>query len=159
MAVTKIHRTSRTSLIITMIVTIVVIALFLFGGEVAPENKIVPDMFQPVFTDLMLYWLYILLAITIVSLLLFAIVNFFKLLKTSPKKALGGLFSLIGIAALFGITYTIGSGELLNLPGYDGPDNTPGTLKMTDMFIYSMYVLLVLTIGAMIISPLLSRRK
>ncbi len=159
MAVTKIHRTSRTSLIITMIVTIVVIALFLFGGQVAPEDKIVPDMSQPVFTDFMLYWMYALLAITIVSLLLFAVMNFFKSLKTSPKKAMSGLFVLIAMAALLGVTYAIGSGDLLNMPGYDGSDNNPGTLKMTDMFIYSMYVLLVLTIGAMIISPLLSKRK
>ena len=159
MAVTKIRRTSSLVFLVAVLITLAIIALFLFGGQVAPEQKLVPDMSQPVFTDIMLYWAYILLAVTVVALILFAIFGFFKNLKTSPKSALGGLLVLVAIVAILGISYALGSGELLNIPGYDGSDNNPATLKMTDMWIYSMYLMLSLSIGAMIISPLLSKRK
>ncbi len=159
MAVTKIRKTSSLIFLVAIIITLAVIALFLFGGQVAPEQKIVPDMSQPVFTDMMLYWAYILLGITVVSLLLFALFGFFNSLKTNPKTAIRGLMLFVGLVALLGITYAVGSEELLNIPGYDGKDNNPATLKMTDMWIYSMYVMLALSIAAMIISPLLSRRK
>lgn len=159
MAVTKIRRTSSTVFLISIFITLAVIGLFLFGGQVAPEQKIVADMSQPVFTDMMLYWAYILLVITIVALILFAIFGFFHSLKTSPKSALGGLLVLVAIVAVLGVSYTLGSGELLNIPGYDGQDNNPGTLKMTDMWIFSMYFMLIISVVAILISPLLGRKK
>lgn len=159
MAVTKIRKTSSLVFLVSIIITLVVIALFLFGGQVAPEQKLVADMSQPVFTDMMLYWAYVLLAITIVAWVLFALFSFFKSFKTNPKGAMGGLVVLIALVALLGITYAIGSGQLLNIPGYEGPDNNPATLKMTDMWIYSMYVMLGLSILAILISPLLGKRK
>lgn len=159
MAVTKIRKTSSLVFLVTILVTLAVIALFLFGGQVAPEQKLVADMSQPAFTDIMLYWAYILLAVTVVVLILFAVFGFFNSLKTHPKSALGGLLVLVAMVVILGVSYALGSGELLNIPGYDGPDNNPATLKMTDMWIFSMYIMLVLSIAAMIISPLLGKRK
>ncbi|KUL14972.1 MAG: Membrane protein [Proteiniphilum sp. 51_7] len=158
MAVTKIHRTSKTVLIIGVLISIVVMALFYLGGQVPGHEKIAADMSQPRFTDLVLYWGYFLLGITIVVLLLFALTSFIKQLKESPRKALGGLLAVVGIAALLLITYSIGDGTRLNIPGYDGPDNRPATLKLTDMWLYSSYVLLALTFLAILILPLFKRK-
>lgn len=159
MAVTKIHRTSRTVLMIGIVISIVVMGLFYLGGQVSAHEKIVADMSQPKFTDIVLYWAYVLLVITVLVLLLFAIVSFFKQLKESPKKALGGLLTLVGLVALLVISYVIGDGTLLNIPGYEGKDNVPPTLKMTDMWLYSAYVMFALTLLAMILLPLFKRRK
>ena len=158
MAVTKIHRTSKTTLIIGVLISIAVMALFYLGGQVPAHEKIAADMSQPKFTDMVLYWAYILFAITIVVLLLFAVVTFLKQLKESPKKALGGLLALVGIAALLLVTYFIGDGTLLDIPGYDGPDNKPATLKLTDMWIYSSYIMLSLTFLAILVLPLFKRK-
>ncbi|MEA5062873.1 MAG: hypothetical protein VB054_06015, partial [Petrimonas sp.] len=76
MAVTKIRKTSSLAFLIAIIITLVVLGLFLFGGQVAPEQKLVPDMSQPIFTDMLLYWAYALLVITIVALIVFAIFGF-----------------------------------------------------------------------------------
>ena len=76
MAVTKIHRTSRTTLIIGVVISIIVLGLFFLGGEAPASQKIAADMAQPKFTDLLLYWCYVLLAITIVVLVAFAIFDF-----------------------------------------------------------------------------------
>ena len=159
MAVTKIRKTSSLVFLVAILVTLAVISLFLFGGQVAPEQKLVADMSQPVFTDIMLYWAYILLAVTVVVLLLFAVLGFFHGLKTNPKGTLGGLLMLVAMVAILGISYVLGSGELLNIPGYDGSDNNPATLKMTDMWIYTMYIMLGLSIISILVSPLLGKRK
>ena len=117
MAVTKIHRTSRTVLIVGIVISIVVMGLFYFGGQAAPENLVAGDMSQPQFTDLVLYWAYVLLGITIVVLVGFAIVDFFRGLKENPKKALSGLLVLLILVALLVITYIMGDGTLLIYPG------------------------------------------
>ena len=159
MAVTKIHRASKMALIIGVIVSLIVMGLFYLGGQVPMQEKIAADLSEPKFTDIVLYWSYVLLVITIAALILFAIAAFFKQLKESSKKALSGFLVLVGIAALFVVTFLIGDGTLMNIPGYDGSDNTPKTLKMTDMWLYSSYVMLVLTFLAILFLPLIKRKR
>ncbi|WP_352421665.1 hypothetical protein [Proteiniphilum sp.] len=159
MAVTKIHRTSRFTLYISVLITLVVLGLFYLGGQVPAHEKFVADMSQPKFTDIILYWAYVLLAVTIVVLIGFAIVGFLKGLKENPKKALTGLLTLVGLAVLLIVTYAIGDGTILSIPGYEGKDNVPPTLKMTDMWLYSAYFMFVITMLAMIILPLFKRKK
>lgn len=159
MAVTKIRKISSWTFLASIIISLVVIALFLFGGQVGADQKIIADLSQPAYTDMMLYWAYALLGVTIVVLVLFAILGFFQNLKVNRKGALGSLLVLVALAALFGITYSIGSGELLHIPGYEGADNNPTTLKMTDMWIYSMYIMLVISIVAIIVTPLFAKKK
>lgn len=158
MAVTKIHRTSRMTLIIGVIISLAVMAMFYLGGQVPAHEKIVADMSQPKFTDIVLYWAYTLLAITIGVLIIFALVSFLKQLKNRPKKALGGLLVILALVALLVVAFIAGDGTLLNIPGYDGGDNNPKTLKMTDMWLFSTYVMLVLTFLAIIVLPLFKRK-
>lgn len=159
MAVTKIHKTSRMVLIIGVIISIVVMGLFYFGGQAAPQDLVAGDLSQPKFTDLVLYWAYILLAVTVVVLIGFAVADFFRGLKENPKKALSGFLVLLALVALLVVTYVIGDGTLLNIPGYTGSDNVPPLLKMTDMWLYSCYFMFVITMLAMILLPLFSRKK
>ncbi|MDD4632850.1 MAG: hypothetical protein PHQ77_11440 [Proteiniphilum sp.] len=159
MAVTKIHKTSRTTLLIGVIISIVVMALFYLGGQASTQEKLIADMSQPKFTDIVLYWAYTLLVITVVVLLAFAVVDFLRKMKESPKKALSSFFVLLAMAALLIITFVMGDGTLLNIPGYDGADNQPQTLKLTDMWLYSSYVMLMLTFLAIILLPLFKRKK
>ncbi|WP_129594023.1 hypothetical protein [Seramator thermalis] len=161
MAVTKIHKTSNRVLYITIGITLIVVALFFLGGNVSAEKQLpqLVGLQEPRNTDILIYWIYALLFATIVTLLLFAISGFFSTLKTNRKGAIESLLVLLAMLALFGITYTIGSGKPLNIVGYTGPDNVPGTLKMTDMWIFSIYVMLTLVILAIVFTPLLSKSK
>ena len=117
------------------------------------------SMAQPVFTDLLLYWMYALLAITVVVLIGFSIVEFGRGLKENPKKALRGFYAILGLAALLVITYVIGDGTLLSIPGYEGTDNVPTVLKITDMWLYSIYFMLTITVLAIFVMPLVTRKK
>jgi magnesium-transporting ATPase (P-type) len=159
MAVTKIHKTSRIVMYITMAITIVVMTLFFLGGEVPVDQRLVPTAPEPKYIDLLMYWVYFLVGCTVLVLLAFAIADFSSSLKNQPKKAINSLLVIVAFAAMFVITYMLGSDKPLDIVGYTGPDNVPGRLKMTDMFMYSMYIMLALAVLAMIFSPLLKRKS
>ena len=71
-----------------------------------------------------------------------AIFQFGSLLVTNPKEALTTVLMLGLFAALLIISWACGSAEPLNLPAYDGADNVPFWLKLTDMWLYSSGFLL-----------------
>ena len=136
------------------IITIVAFALFFFGGEADPANRLVADTSysEPAQTDLLLYWIYALVIIAIVITVLAAVIRFGADLKDSPKAALESLVGVIALVALLVITYSIGSNEPLQLVGYTGTDNQAPWLAVADMFIFSIgfmvAVMVVLMIGS-----------
>lgn len=157
MAVTKIHRTSRIVLYITVLITIVITALVLFGGQVPEDKQLVGNVFEPTFLDSMIYWMYFLVAITVVVLLAFSLIGWIQSFALRPKKALMSVAMFGAMFALLLITYLMGDGTPLNIVGYDGSDNVPVSLKIADMCLFSIYFLFGLTILATIVSPLLSK--
>jgi hypothetical protein len=127
-----------------MLITVVCFGLFYFGGSVDPNAEYV----EPVHTELVLNLAYVVVAVGLLATVLFALWQFGMQLKDHPKKALKTLASLGLFVVLLVVSWAIGSGEPLNLPAYDGTDNTYFWLKLTDMWLYSAYFLL----GASILS-------
>ncbi len=159
MAVTKISRISRWTLYAMSVVTVVLIGLFFLAGNVQPEQQYAElvGLTEPVFTDALLYWVYVLLGVTLLAVFVFSIFGFINNLRHNRKKAINSLITLVVFAVLLVIAYTIGDGTPLNILGYEGPDNVRGMLKLTDMWLYSIYILMALTILAMLFSPLIKR--
>ena len=159
MAVTKISRISRWTLYAMSVVTVVLIGLFFLAGNVQPEQQYAElvGLTEPVFTDALLYWVYVLLGVTLLAVFVFSIFGFINNLRHNRKKAINSLITLVVFAILLVIAYTIGDGTPLNILGYEGPDNVKGMLKLTDMWLYSIYILMALTILAMLFSPLIKR--
>lgn len=75
--------------------------------------------------DIIMYWAYILFGIAAVAALVFPLVRMF----TRPKEAVKTLISVAVIAVVVFISYTLSDDTILELPGYTGDDNVPGTLK------------------------------
>ena len=159
MAVTKISRISRWTLYALTAVTLALLALFFFGGYVAPENQYMElvGIDEPNFTNGLLYWIYVLLGVTVFSVFAFSVFGFINNLRRNRKKAMNSLVMLAIFAILLVVAYSIGDGTPLNILGYEGPDNVPTRLKMTDMWIYSVYILMGLVILSMLFSPLIKR--
>lgn len=149
MAVTKIRKISSWTLLTVTFISLVVFALFYFGGE---DEPIGVDQFKnPTYTGAMLIWAYILLALCAVGMLLFGITQFFNKFKTNPKGAIMTLAVFVGFAVLMIIAYAIG--DATPLPGINADSqkfNVTGWLKVTDMWIYAMYMLLALAIIAIL---------
>lgn len=102
----------------------------------------------------MLYLVYGLLGLAVIATVAAFILQFGSALKDNPVKALKSLIGVILLVVVMFIAWSMGSGEPLVIQGYDGSDNVPFWLKITDMFLYSFYFLLGATILAMLFSSI-----
>lgn len=155
MAVSKIRKISSTVLLVIAALAVVVFAMFLFGGFVDPAAA----KPEPRYTNLLLYLCYGVLIASVLVLLGFAIWGFVNNLRTNPRKAMGGLIALVALVVMLGITYAIGSTEHLALGADFTQYNTDFYLKISDMWLYSIYTVLGITIAAMIWGAIYSSTK
>ncbi len=138
----RIQKISGTVLYVILAITLVILGLFYFGGE--DVNRIVndPEMSQPSYTDPLIYWIYFLMGVTVFVTVVAAILKLVSNFMDSPKDAIKSLIGIIALVVLLLVTWSMGSGKELVLPGYDGTDNVPFWLKLTDMFLYSIYFMM-----------------
>jgi heme/copper-type cytochrome/quinol oxidase subunit 2 len=146
MSVTKIRKFSSWTLLITIVITVVVLGLFYFGGStMVGENKDYTN------TGLLLDWTYLIFGVTILAMIVFAVMQFASQFKSSPKDAIMSLGVIVLFALLLFVTYSIGDGTPLKGLNADSQTyNVESWLKITDMWINSTLVLFVLIILAII---------
>ena len=99
----------------------------------------------------MINWTSVLIFVTIIRTMLIAYWHFLTLLKTNAKSAIMSLVVLVCFVAVLFITYTMG--DATPLTGLNADSlvyNTPGWLKITDMWIMSTIVLLVLIVACVV---------
>lgn len=129
--------------IVLMVVTVVILGMF-YGVGYDNMSQVASGMVtDPQYTDLLMYWMYILLGISVVSVLFSTIVQFFSMLKSEPKAALKGVLYLVLLAALFGVAYAMSSDAPIIING--AAFTEAGVLKFTDVCLYVQYVLLVVS--------------
>lgn len=97
---------------------------------------------EPTNTPALMYLMYGMFALCVAVTVIAALIQFGSALKDNPKAALKSFMGLILLAVLLIITYNMGSDETMMLGGGITYDNK-FLLKLTDMFLYSTYVLLI----------------
>jgi hypothetical protein len=125
-----------------------VLGLFYFGGEMSAP--LVPDMANPAHTDTLLYLIYGLLGFTVVVAVIAFIAQFGTALKDNPVAALKSLLGVVLLVVVMIVAWSAGSEEALVMQGYEGTENVPFWLKVTDMFLFTLYFLIAACILAMI---------
>jgi heme/copper-type cytochrome/quinol oxidase subunit 2 len=98
---------------------------------------------------LILYWMYIIFIISLLVTSVFAIVPFFFKRKDNLRTIRLPLIRIGVLLVLLAGAYLFGNGNPLSIPGYDGNENTLFWLKLTDMWLYTIYILLGLAIIAL----------
>ena len=149
------YRISYYALYAMFAIILIVMGLFFFGGDATGAAVIPgvdPEMWQPAQTDALLYLMYALFGIAIAATLVAAVFQFGAALKDSPATAIKSLLGLVLLVVVLVVAWAMGDGTPMQIPGYDGTDNVPFWLKLTDMFLYSIYILLFVTIVAIIAS-------
>ena len=147
MAVTKIRKMSSWTLLIVSIISIVVLGMFYAGGVVDAAA----EMKEPIYTGLLINWTSVLFFVTIISTILFALWQFITLLQTNAKSAIASLIVVVVFAAILFITYSMGDAAPLKGLNADSQTyNIPLWLKVTDMWIQSTAVLMILIIAAVV---------
>jgi hypothetical protein len=144
------YKLSYYVLYVLFAITLVVLGLFYFGGEAAQST--VPEIAEPKYTDALIYLNYGLFVLVAATTLVAFIYQFVTALKDNPVNALKSLSGVVILVVVLVVSWLVGSEDKLAITGYDGPDNVPFWLKLTDMFLYSTYFLLVVVLLAMIIS-------
>ena len=115
---------------------LVVLGMFYFVGYTNP----VGEYNEPQNTEALIYLMYAMFGVTVVITLIGAIAQFAGALKDNPKAAIKSLIGLILLIVLLIVTFNIGSSETVVLG--DGTEFTDTfLLKLSDMLIYSTYVL------------------
>lgn len=152
MAVKKIRKISSTVLIVLALFGVVAFGMTVFGGYVDP-NAVYPE---PVFTNVLLYTVYGMVAIAFLAMIIFGIVGFAQSFKTNRKAALSGLGALLGLIVLMVIAYFVGSDAPLRV-GVDAQQfNTPSWLKLADMCMFTIYALIVINVLALVVTSFMS---
>ena len=138
------HRVLSIFLYVLMIVSAVLVVLFYFGGVV--EGTEGTNLEEPIMTNTILNWAYILFALAAVAAILFPVVYMIMYPQNAKKAGI----AIIGIAVVVFVAYSLASDELLTLINYSGADNNPQTLKLSDTGIISAYILLGLAVLSII---------
>ena len=138
------------------IILIVLGVFFYLGGDATSDADVIagvdPEMWQPANTNALLMLIYGLFGLAVAATVVAAVFQFGAALKDSPANAIKSLLGLVLLVVVLVIAWAAGDGTPMNIPGYDGTDNVPFWLKLTDMFLYSIYILLFVTIVAIIAS-------
>ncbi|WP_307759708.1 hypothetical protein [uncultured Mediterranea sp.] len=144
----KIQNVSGTALLVMLLLSVVVVAMFFLGGETPMEQRLVADtsLSEPAQTDLLIYWMYILFGVTVAVTLVAALYQLVTGFIDSPKTTLKSLLGVVLLVVIMIVSWAIGSGEPLVMPGYEGTENVPFWLKLTDMFLYTIYILMGITV-------------
>ncbi len=145
------YRVSYYVLYAIFAVILAVLGLFYFGGDAAPIPS-APEMQNPAYTDALLYLQYALLGLGIAVTIIAVILQFGAVLKDSPVSALKSLGGIVLLVVVLIVAWNMGSGEPLVIAGYSGTENVEFWLKLTDMFLFTIYILFAGTILAMLFS-------
>lgn len=130
-------------------IALILVVLGMFYGVGYSETN-AAGLVEPANTPALMYLMYGMFAVTVIATLVGAIAQFGGALKDNPKGAIKSLLGLILLVVLLIVTYNMGSSETVILGG--GAEYSDTTmLKVTDMFLYSTYVLFAIAaIGALV---------
>ncbi len=132
----KITKLSSILLWVLMGLTVLFAILFYVGGVVPGTEGTRYE--EPKVTNSFIVFAYILLTVTVITLLFFALRNY----VLNPKGLKGVLIALGIVAVLIALAALLADNTVLDLPHYKGSDNVPTTLFWTDIGLYVAYFLL-----------------
>ena len=127
------------SLYVLMGVSVALMLFFYFGADV-PGTADTP-MREPVVTETILIWAYVLVGLAILSAVVFPAIRMIM----NPKNAKKTLIGLAGVAVIVFIAWQFSSDEVLPL-ATQHPDNVPHVLKMAGAQLGTMYILLIIAV-------------
>jgi len=125
--------------------------MFFFLGGSEGQLEVAGDFLEiPYFTNLFLVWNYILVILVILVTLAVVVWEFAKMYKVDKKKALNGLYVVIGFIALVVLCWLLGSPNEVKIIGYEGTDNVGGMARLSDACMYLTYILVLATVVTLV---------
>ena len=138
---------SKIALVVGLLVSLVVLILYFVGGENTALTSTGAETTAPKNLDLMLYWIYITVAIGVILLIIFAIKTVITMFQTDPKEAIKSIVTVAAFFVLLIVCYVISpEKEFSRVVNGEVETYSQTTMKMIDMWLYSIYFLLAATV-------------
>ena len=134
---------------VLMLVGILAAVMFFVGGSEGSLEVAGDFLNIPKYTDLLLYWNYVLVAVVILATFGFVLAKLVETFKVDPKKGLTSVGVVLAAVAVCALCWFLGSPEKIEILGYEGTDNVGPMAQMTDAIMYLVYILIVATVAAL----------
>lgn len=131
------YKVSYYALYVMMALIIFVLAMFFCVGY----NNPVGEYNAPEHTETLIYFMYLMFGVCVAVTIIGALAQFVSGLKDNPKGAMKSLLGLILFVAVLVVAYAMSSDAPLQMASGEIFTDTM-LLKLSDMMIYSIYVLL-----------------
>ena len=140
----------KVTLLVLMLVGILAAVMFFVGGSEGSLEVAGDFLNIPKFTDTLLYWNYVLVAVVILVTFGFVIAKLIETFKVDPKRGLTSIGVVLAAVVLCVLCWVLGSPEKIEILGYEGTDNVGSMAQMTDAIMYLVYILVVATVAALV---------
>ena len=140
----------KVTLLVLMLVGILAAVMFFVGGSEGSLEVAGDFLNIPKFTDTLLYWNYVLVAVVILVTFGFVIAKLVETFKVDPKRGLTSVGVVLAAVALCVLCWVLGSPEKIEILGYEGTDNVGPMAQMTDAIMYLVYILVAATVAALV---------
>ena len=140
----------KVTLWVLMALGIIASVMFFVGGSEGSLEVAGDFLDIPKFTDLLLYWNYVLVALVIIATFGFVIAKLVETFKVDAKKGLVSVGVVLGAVALCALCWVLGSPEKVEILGYEGTDNVGNMARMSDAIMYLVYILTASTVAALV---------
>lgn len=129
---------SKYSLYLLLIVCLFIGGLFFLGGRITLDD----GTSMPVYTSLFLAFVAIIVGVTLFLTIGTVFYSLIKRFRISPRKGAQTVVGFFVLLFILFVCWFLGNGSLLTLEGYNGIYNTPSWLRITDMFLNTLYILI-----------------
>lgn len=135
-----------------MAISVILTVIFYLNIGNVNANDLLPKRIADmgITLDYLLWWAYLLSVLSVIFAIGFPAIQIFA----NPKAGLKALAAVVGIGVLMFVAYQLGDDTIMEIAGYNGPDNVPSRLKMTDMAIFSMYAMVAGSVIALLYSEI-----
>ena len=140
----------KVTLWVLMLVGIVATALFFLGGSEGSLEVAGDFLDIPKFTDILLYWNYVLVGVVILVTFGFVIAKLVETFKVDAKRGLVSVVVVLAAVGLCALCWFLGSPEKVEILGYEGTDNVGNMARMSDAIMYLVYILTASTVAALV---------
>lgn len=144
----------RISLYVLMAITVVIGCMFYFGGYVDESA----EYMEPTFTNALIIWMYVLVGIAAVATLVAQCIAFSITAKNDKKKAIKSVATICGLALIMLITYLVSDGAPVKTVG-DVAEVSTSMIKAVDMQLYTIYILVIISLLAALVGSFAKKFK
>ncbi len=140
----------KITLWVLMIVGIIASVMFFAGGSEGSLEVAGDFLNIPKFTDILLYWIYVLVGLVILVTFGFVLAKLVETFKVDPKSGITSVVVVLAAVGLCALCWFLGSPEKVDILGYEGTDNVGNMARMSDAIMYLVYILTASTVVALV---------